>query len=76
MSKLRKIGAVTFNHYEARIYRDAEWEEWRVKLYIHGNHQKDADYHTNDKSDACHTAEAMVSPGGALNTVIQERQGL
>lgn len=42
------------------IYRDAEWDEYRVRFYINGKHQKDADYHTTDKQDAYDTAAAYL----------------
>lgn len=42
-----------------KVYRDAEWNEWRVKFFINGIHQVNADYHTNDKADAQATARSM-----------------
>lgn len=36
----------------AKVYRDATWQEWRVRHYISGTHQADADYHTTDKGEA------------------------
>lgn len=45
----------------AKHYRDAEWDEHRVKHFIDGVHQKNADYHTDDKSDASGTAKKWVS---------------
>lgn len=41
----------------AKVYRDAEWDEYRVKHFINGKHHKKADYHTNDKDDAHSTAK-------------------
>lgn len=45
---------------EARVYRDAEWQEFRVKFFQDGTHQVNADYHTDDKGDAQHTARSWV----------------
>jgi hypothetical protein len=44
-----------------KTYRDTEWNEYRVKTYIEGQHQIDADYHTEDKQDALDTARAIVA---------------
>lgn len=41
----------------AKVYRDSEWDEYRVKFYRIGVYQKDADMHTDDKDDAIGTAE-------------------
>ncbi len=50
---MRRIETITNNSTgrEARVYRDSEWQEWRVN----GQHQTEADHHTDDKGDAqCH----------------------
>jgi hypothetical protein len=44
-----------------KTYRDTDWSEYRVKTYIQGQHQQDADYHTDDKQDALDTARAIVA---------------
>ena len=44
-----------------KTYRDTDWNEYRVKTYIQGQHQQDADYHTDDKEDALSTAAAIVA---------------
>jgi hypothetical protein len=44
-----------------KTYRDTDWNEYRVKTYIEGQHQIDADYHTEDKQDALDTARAIVA---------------
>lgn len=41
----------------AKVYKDADWEEYVVKFYENGVHLKDADYSTGDKTDAIQTAE-------------------
>ena len=43
----------------AKVYRDAEWQEYRVKFFRDGKYQRDADYHTDDKADAQFTARAF-----------------
>ena len=58
---LRKIGNVTTGPVDVRVYRDAEWQEYRARLYINGILQESADYHTDDKDDAFLTASDMVS---------------
>ena len=45
---------------EARVYRDSDWQEWRVKFYEHGIYLAEADYHTDDKADAMHTARSWT----------------
>ena len=47
----------------AKVYRDAEWREYRVKFFRDGEYQEDADYHTDDKSDAQFTARAFCGFG-------------
>ncbi len=50
----------TTNGREARVYRDSDWQEWRVKFYEKGIHLTEADYHTDDKSDAMHNARSWT----------------
>lgn len=41
----------------AKVYRDAEWDEYCVKFFdSNGRHMDASDYHTNDKEDALNTA--------------------
>lgn len=44
----------------AKIYRDTEWQEYRVKFYREGQHLQNADYHTDDKQDAIDTAHGQL----------------
>lgn len=44
----------------AKIYRDSDWNEYQVDLYIDNVKQPDATYHTDDKQDAINTAVAMI----------------
>ncbi len=45
---------------EACVYKDSDWQEWRVKFYEHGIHLLNVDYHTDDKADAMHTARSWT----------------
>jgi hypothetical protein len=45
----------------ARVYRDAEWNEYRVKFYKEGKHTGESqDYHTDDLQDAKSTARTEL----------------
>jgi hypothetical protein len=44
----------------AKVYKDTDWQEYRVKFYIQGQHQENADYHTDDKQDAIDTAHGQL----------------
>jgi len=41
----------------AKVYKDNEWNEYRVKHFDNGKHLKNADYHTTDLDDAHDTAK-------------------
>lgn len=41
----------------ANVYFHADWEEYTVRFYINGVHQRKADYHADDKQDAIETAD-------------------
>lgn len=62
---LRKIETITSNELKvhATVYRDAEWDEYRIKFYRDGVYQENADYHTDDKSDAQHSARHFCGFG-------------
>jgi hypothetical protein len=57
---LKKIGKIEHGPHHATIYRDHEWEEYRVKFHKDGKHLPNADYHTDDKEDAHDTAKAEL----------------
>lgn len=44
----------------ARVYRDADWSEYRVKFFRQGQHMVFADYHTADLTDALETARSTL----------------
>lgn len=48
---------------EARVYRDAEWDEYRVRYYREGVRQPTADYHTDDKAEALGVADHFAHSG-------------
>ena len=65
MSKRRLIENL-WNHLgtherRAKVYRDVEWQEYRVRFFIGGIYQTDADYHTDDKQDALDTATSFIN---------------
>lgn len=45
----------------AKVYRDNDWQEYRVKFYRDGVYEGEAsDHHTDDKGDAVATAQLWV----------------
>lgn len=58
----RKIATIENSGRVAKIYRDAEFNEYSVRFVIDGVEQKDADYFTSDKQDAIDTANAWATP--------------
>lgn len=53
---LKLIQTLTFNNRVAKVYRDPDWNEYRVRFWDCAVYQNDADYHTDDKQDAVDTA--------------------
>jgi hypothetical protein len=53
----------TFGHgiAVARVYRDSEWNEYRVRILRNGHPLTALDYHTDDKADALDTAKFMLA---------------
>lgn len=50
----------------AKVYRDIDWNEYRVKFYLGtGKHLTEADYHTDDKQDALWTADKWAAKDNA-----------
>lgn len=57
---LRLIKTFQHGNRTAKIYRDVEWEEYRVRFYVDGKYEGEAaDYHS-DKDDAIDTASNWV----------------
>lgn len=44
----------------AKLYRDSEWNEWKVIFILDDSHIAAADYFTDDKVDALATAEKWL----------------
>jgi hypothetical protein len=45
----------------AKVYKDSDWDEYRVKFFKDGKHVgEDGDYHTDDLDDAKSTAESQI----------------
>lgn len=57
---MRLIAEIPGARVSAKVYRDAEWGEYRVRFYALGTHLRDADYHTDDREDAMSTARCTV----------------
>lgn len=60
---LKKIAEFhnTADEKKASVYRDSEWQEYRVKFNASGIYLEGADYHTTDKIDAIDTASNFAS---------------
>ncbi len=58
---LRLKGTHTAGNYSAKVYKDNEWNEHRVKFYKNGKHLGEGpEYHTDDVEDAHATAKAAL----------------
>ena len=53
--KTYKVGDHT-----AKVYKDHDWDEHRVKFFTGDKHHKDADYHSDDADDAHDTAKTQL----------------
>lgn len=49
---LKLIQTLTFNNRIAKVYRDTDWNEYRVQFWDCKVYQSGADYHTHDRQDA------------------------
>lgn len=67
--RLRKIATAAIGDRLAKVYRDCEWDEYRVKFYLNGTYQKGADYHTDAREDAIGTAIAWAKQPTQLDNV-------
>jgi hypothetical protein len=56
----------------AKVYKDSEWGEHRVKYHVNGKHHEPADYHTGDVEDAHHTARSELKRLTKLNGALKE----
>ena len=71
-AKLIKTHASADGKRVAKVYRDAEWDEYHVKHYTDGKHHSKADYHTDDKDDAHGTAKLFVKEEIELDELSRE----
>ena len=60
----KKVYEVSSGNVTAKVYRDSEWNEFRVRFYFDGILNEDADYFTTDKEDAIESANFAVKSGG------------
>lgn len=67
--KLIKTHTSASGNKEAKVYKDTEWGEFRVKHYTGGKHHANADYHTDDVDDAHGTAKQHIKEDVAINEV-------
>lgn len=56
----------------AKVYKDNEWGEHRVKFHRDGKHLKDADYHTDDAYDAHDTARHYINESNGDGTITED----
>lgn len=57
-----RTGAV----HTAKVYRDAEYDEWVIRFAAFGVTLQKEDYHTSDKDDAISTAEYHIKLVGKM----------
>ena len=57
---LRKISQATCRTRVAKVYRDAEWDQYVVRFTVGTTRLPGADYFTHDKRDALETAAHWV----------------
>lgn len=60
MRLIHKVESKTLSGLVAKVYRDEEWDEYRVSIFHMGQWGETSDYHTNDKADAMGTAPLML----------------
>ena len=70
---MKLVKTHTLGDHSAKVYKDSEWGEHRVKFYTGNKHHAKADYHTDDIRDAHDTAHAelkrMHAKGGMKEEV-------
>lgn len=74
MSK-RKIATVTNQSGSrvAKVYRDAEWQEFVTKFFDNGVYLDKADAFNNEKADAIGTAENWVNQMKDFNPILRDQ---
>lgn len=65
---LRLVSKHGDGQHTAKVYKDNEWEEYRVKYFKDGKHVGEkADYHTDDLDDAKNTADGQIKRYGKVD---------
>ena len=59
MKLIEKTTSPNNSRVQSRIYWDAVWQEYRVRLFVDDKHWADVDYFAGDLQDAKHTASYM-----------------
>lgn len=74
LAEARLLGQEENGNRAVKIYRDTVWNEYIVHFYLNGEHQDEADYHTDDKEDAKDTARHWLKSGnpGTSSTAVSE----
>lgn len=74
MTTLRKIASFTHGYSSTKVYRDVEFNEYRVRLFVGGVLRQAADYHTDDKNDAIATGRKMlaIAMGMSVDCILQD----
>ena len=60
MLRLKFITSFDHENRITKVYFDAEWEEYIVRLLVDQQVIPNATYHTDDSEDAINTAKEMV----------------
>jgi hypothetical protein len=60
VESLKLLKTYTAGNHAAKVYKDTDWDEHRVKFFSGDTHHKDADYHTDDVEDAHDTAKTQL----------------
>lgn len=74
MATLRKIASFSTGDIKATVYRDAEWQEYRIRLSVAGVLRRAADAHADAKLEALATARVICAQasGQAIATILQD----
>lgn len=58
----------------AKVYKDTEWGEHRVKFFLNGVHQHKADHHTDDPEDAHDTAKHWLKEDVTIEQMVESNK--
>jgi hypothetical protein len=58
---MRLIATYAGPKVHAKVYRDSDWNEYRVKFFEGDKHRTESDYHTNDKQEALDAANSLTT---------------